>query len=502
MIADFSVYSGVTVPSNYNWDKGEPLDGSIITTASAYSTQTYVSGYAPGLKVTFINQSIEEKNFNLTDYNWNFGDYYNDDNNIIALSCISFTEHTYIMPGKYTVTLTMTQGQYKEDEQPELINPTDLICRGKGGIRWFWDALSATCITWISADCQYYGGLSLQPVVTGYDKWWEDELKCFQKYCKLWSWAALKKGYIFSSPGVNPEAPVTDNPVTWKETKYNQNFEKKWTYEANSKPCVIDIVDVPVVLKQTKTLEYVVEVIELPPSAGISCLTQSVTGHSPYTVKLSPSACIPGSFPIDRIDWNFGDGTPIKTISRYTPLTADPEVVKTNIFVNDPNDVRNYDVLHTYIVNKNTYPVFYPSLTCYSANTNTSDSCSTIVGPILLQTTTQDIQLIKSKNTLKGTVYAFNIDKNLVFTTTTGITSTSQVPTANIPTAPNKNSIYNTQQSFGYAGDNYPKFVTPSCLLTAVTYDRLVTEDLNAPPPAENLPTTPINTENSFDVIP
>ena len=152
-------------------------------------------------------------------------------------------------------------------------------------------------------------------------------------------------------------------------------------------------------------------------------------------------------------------------------------------------------------MNKDTYPVFYPSLTCYSANTYTSDSCSTVVGPILLQPTTPT-QLVKSKNTLKGTIYAFNIDKNLVFTTTTGIPFITQAITINTPTAPNKNSSYNTLQSFGYAGDNYPKYVTPSCLLTAIDYDRLVTEDLNAPPPAENLPRTDINTENSFDIIP
>lgn len=509
MRVDFLVYSGITVPSNYSWDKGEPLDGSIVTTTTAYSTQTYISGYAPGLKVTFLNDSIEEAKFNLIDYNWDFGDYYNNDNNIVALSCLSYTDHTYIMPGKYTVTLTMTQAQKEEDQQPDTINPNDLICRGKGGVRWFWDALSATnCITWDGAECDYYGGLSLQPVVTGYDKWWDDELKCFQKYCKLWSWAALKGGYIFSSPKVNPDKPVTDNPVTWKETKYNQSFEKKWMYEANGKACVVDIVNIPTVLKQTKTLEYVVEVFELPPTAGISCFTQTVTGYSPLTVRLSPSACVPGSFPIDRIDWNFGDGSPIKTISRYTPLTADSEVIKTNVFANDSQDVRNYDTLHTYTVNKNTYPVFYPSLTCYSANTYTSDSCSTVVGPVLLQPTSQDIQLIKAKNTLKGTVYAFNIDKNLVFTTTTYITSDAQSTNVNIPTAPNKNTIYNTQQSFGYSGINYPKYTVPSCLLSAEVYDRLVTEDNNVsrplavPPAPEDGPNVPINTENSFDIIP
>jgi hypothetical protein len=506
MIADFLIYSGITVPSNYSWDKGEPLDGSIVTSDTAYSAQTYISGYAPGLKVTFLNASIEEAKFNLIDYNWNFGDFYNDDNNIVALSCLSFTEHTYIMPGKYTVTLTMTQAQREEDKQPETINPNDSICRGKGGIRWFWDELSATkCITWDGAACEYFGGLSLQPVTSGYDKWWDDELKCFQKYCKLWSWAALKQGYIFSSPRVNPTKPVTDNPVTWKETKYNQAFEKKWMNEANGKACVVDIIDIPIVLKQTKTLEYAVEVFELPPTAGISCFTQSVTGYSPLTVRFSPSACVPGSFPIDRIDWSFGDNSPIRTVSRYTPLTTDSEIIKTNTFANDSQDVRNFDVLHTYTVNKDTYPVFYPSLTCYSSNTNTSDSCSTIVGPVLLQPTSQDIQLIKSKNTLKGTIYTFNIDKNLAFTTTTIVTSNKQSVTVNIPTAPNKNTIYNALQSYGYTGDAYPKYVTPSCLLTADQYNRIITEDSNIsrPPTApEDGPNIPVNTENSFDIIP
>lgn len=510
MIADFSIYSGITVPSNYSWDKGEPIDGSVVTTTTAYSTQTYISGYAPGLKVTFLNQSIEEAKYKLIDYNWNFGDFYNDENNTIALSCLSYVDHTYIMPGKYTVTLLMTQAQKEEDQQPELINPNDLICRGKGGIKWQWNALSATnCITWNGAECQQYTGL---PIISGYDKWWTDELQCLQKYCKLWSWAALKQGYIFFSPQIFPNKPITDNPVTWKETKYNQNFEKKWMYEAVGNKCKVDIVNIPAALEQTKILEYAVEVFEIPPSAGISCFTQTAAKNSPLTVRLSPSACIPGSFPIDRIDWNFGDGSPIKIISRYTPLTSDSEIINTKIFSSDPEDIRNFDVLHTYTVNKNSYPIFYPSLTCYSANTNTSDSCSTVVGPILLQPITQDIQLIKSKNTLKGTVYAFNVDKNIVFTTTANITSNQQTVPVNEPSAPNKNSIYNTLQSFGYNGgippNTYPKYFTPSCLLTAVAYDQLVTEDLNVsrplevPPVPEDGPTVPINTENSLDIIP
>jgi hypothetical protein len=416
------------------------------------------------------------------------------------------------MPGKYTVSMTMTQAQNEEDKQPDLIDPNDLICRGKGGLRWFWDALSATdCITWDGAECQIYG--NLVPPNSAYDKWWDDELKCIQKYCKLWSWEALKKGYTFYSPQIEPDKPVTDNPVTWKETKYNQAFEKKWMYEALGKACRIDIIDVPTAFVQTVTKPFVVEVFELPPTAGLTCITHPVTGYSPFTVRLSPSACLPGSFPIDRLDWDFGDGSPIKTVSRYTPLTSDPEVINTNTFFDDRDDVRNFDIIHTYIVNKNTYPVFYPSLTCYSANTDTSDACSTVVGPVLLEPVPQDIQLIKSKDTLKGTVYAFNVDKNLMFTTTNIITSDSTTIVANKPSAPNKNS-YNTPlggrsgfTAVSGVGANsvpiYPKYVTPSCLLTAVTYKRIVTEDNNMPPPAENLPNTPINTElNSFDIIP
>jgi hypothetical protein len=465
MIVDFIVSSGQTVPSDYSWDKGTPLDGSVVTTTTAYTTQRYISGYAPGVKAIFLNTSTPDPTYSQTSHNWDFGDFYNDSNNTVSLSCLSFVEHTYVMPGKYTVTLNITQAQTDEDEQPEIINPLDLICRGKGGITWYWDALDpailfSQCISWDDAECQEFNSFTF--VTTGYDKWWDDELKCFQKYCKLWSWAAMEQGYIFSSPQINPDGPVTDNPVRWRETKYNQPFIKKWMYEPNNKPCTIDIINVVEDLADTK-IQQIVEVFELPPTAGITCLTQPVTGTSPYTVLLSPTACKPGSFPIDRIDWDFGDGSPIKTITRYTSVSSDLDFTYTNLFSSDPIDIRNYNIQHTYKINKNTYPVFYPSLTCYSANTHTSDSCSTIIGPISYPVPPAPLQLIKSKNTTKGIIYAFNIDKNITFTTTTELSSPIIIPT--IPANKLVNSLKDTLISYGNPGADYPLYITPTCII-------------------------------------
>lgn len=162
----------------------------------------------------------------------------------------------------------------------------------------------------------------------------------------------------------------------------------------------------------------IVELKEVPPVAKIFCVTQPVYGYSPLTVRLSPQYCLQGSFPIDRIDWDFNDGSDIKTITRYSLLTGEEFIIHTNKFPQDPLDVRNYDVVHTFVRGKDDYPVFYPSLTCYVASTNTSDSCATTIGPLMLSAQPQTINLIKARNTSNGNLYVFDVNQKAVFFTT------------------------------------------------------------------------------------
>jgi hypothetical protein len=203
---------------------------------------------------------------------------------------------------------------------------------------------------------------------------------------------------------------------------------------------------------------FIVEVKEIPPVAGITCLTRPLTGKSPFTVELSPKGCKSGSFPIDRIDWNFGDGSPIVTVTRYSQNNFENVSKKIPLALSaDPDDVRNYNVKHTYTTDRGTYPVFYPSLTCYSANTNTFDSCCTVVGPILADYQPEDIQVLKVRNTNKGNIYALNLDQNVgFFTTNAELTTTSLQTKIAIPSTPVRDTFFIPNYDFsGNSGSNY-----------------------------------------------
>ena len=433
MNTDFFIVSGQTVPDNYIWDIGTPLRTSGTTKDVERTTATFIIGYAPGLKVVFQNKSVPDQNYDQITYTWNFGDYYNDRNNIVSLSCTGQIDHTYVMPGVYNVSLDL----YQTKTSGSVDISEDKYCRGKYGIKWFWNNLNDNDdlkITWDQTKCDS----------NSYPKTWTDEFKCFEKHCSFWSWAALDSS--------------TEN-ITWALTESDARYEKKWMFEANDKTCTttkaqyLSTVDA---VQQTTTKTFMVSVIEIPPIARLESSTRPAYGTSPYTVQLSPRKTTTGSFPIDRIDWDLGDGTPIKTFTRYS-IPLDTEVVNTSAYSGDLKDVRNYDILHTYVNNKNTYPVFYPSITCYSANTNTFDSCCTTIGPISLPTTPQNLHIIKARNTLKGNLYTFSVnDNNITFCTTASTPYISFTPEVNIPKNIIRDSYYSDQIYYGNIGLFYP----------------------------------------------
>lgn len=449
MTTDFFVLCAQTVPENYTWDLGTPLL-TFPTTELAYTTVSSASGYAPALNVIFGNNSSSDNGYDFVDYSWDFGDYYNDTNNSVSLSCVALVQHTYIMPGRYTVSLKHVQSKGKVELDQ---TGASLLCRGKYGIRWFWDELglltvplgvvNPNAITWNETEC-----------LSAKAKWWSNETACFQKYCKAWSWYDL--------------ATNRSNPVKWSEAESDVIFQKKWAFEANDTICTVndaDFLNTTETIEQNVVKQFIIEVKELPPVASMFSVSGS-TGTSPYTVQLSPRNCKPGSFPIDRIDWDFGDGSPVKTVTRYA-LPSSIDIVNTGYFISDLSDVRNIDVLHTYIRNKNTYPVFYPSLTCYSSCTNTSDSCCITIGPISLPIVPTDLHLLKSRNTLKGNVYTFAENNNIALTTTTSlVTSIINQPT--IPPTTIRDTKNNSQIYFGYQNDNeFPLPYVPDCALQA-----------------------------------
>lgn len=480
MQTSFYILCAQSVPENYTWDRGVPLDGTVATTVLVPdSTTTYVSGYAPGVRVVFQNNSIPNPDYNKITYNWNFGDYYNDTNNTASLSCISSIDHVYVMPGTYRVTLSLVQSKTDTEGVED-----DLLCRGKYGFRWYWNDLNfgdQDAKTW---DETKNG--------TTYQKQWTEELKCFQKYCKVWSWQDLQLAY----------------PVIWGDTQTGADLEKLWMFEDNDTICSVDnanFLTTTNVIEQTITTTEIV-VKEKPPVAGMYSMTRPITGYTPYTVRLTPRTTQCGSFPIDRIDWNFGDGSPIKTITRFAPPSGDDIVVNDILdpipFPNDPNDVRNFDVLHTYEVNKNTYPVFYPSLTCYSASTNTSDSCCITIGPIALSSQPAETHLLKARNTLKGNIYTLNVGRNIAFTTTTPTTAQTLPVTYNIPTTKLRDTYGTVYSYFGNPGINYPPEYTITCGERPLELTTFIATESATVASFVQISSVPINTEGEITFIP
>jgi len=469
MITNFNIVSAVTVPRDYSWDKGIPFTNN-LTTKNIFSSEAfvpgetdsssynepinpdnpfvlntntnYISGYAPGVRIVLQNTSIPNPEYFNAYYEWNFGDYYNN-TGTYTLSCLSQIEHTYILPGTYTVSLKLKQ--IKVNSQLITEDPT---CRGLYGIKWFWDDLrqnNENNLTWNQLTCN-------TPVTASFKlkKWWTDEADCLQKYCLFWSWGQTRE--------IDGR-----NPVTWSQSDSFGEYSKTWEFENNDIECFIPeakYLQSFQPIEQDYIIQNFIEVKELLPVAGLYSVTQPVSGTSPYTIQLTPRTTKLGSFPLEKIDWNFGDGTPTITITRNSLSTEN--LIFTNTFSADPNDVRNFDILHTYYLTKNNYPIFYPSLTCYSSNTNSNDSCCITIGPIGLTNQNFDFNLIKVKNTNDGDLYAFNINNSLVFNTNN--TEVSSIKNINYPPTKIRNS-YNEQVLYtGNPGDNYPPPYTPTCI--------------------------------------
>jgi hypothetical protein len=451
MITDFAIISGVTVPKNYTWDSGIPFIGTQNTVNIADTNTEYISGYAPGLHVVLKNKSIPNPDFNKQQYTWNFGDLYHDTNNVISLTGTTSVEHTYVMPGKYNISL---QQQQTKTDSTEVI--TDLLCLGKYNVRWFWDDLSATSLN----NIQWKETSKVKPNDVPLNRWkkkeWADVTQCFQKHCLSWTWAELR----LNQP----------SPVRWFETTYDEPYEKRWQFELNETICSVEdttFLDTVTALDETVTKRFIVDVKEIPPIAGFHAFTQVLTGVTPFTVVFTVSSCIPGSFPIDHIDIDFGDSTEVLTLTRYTSNVNDDVQLSVPLYYpKDPDDVRNYVFRHTYVRNENTYPVFYPSLTCYSACTNTSDSCCVMVGPIFFPSlSATETNLLKVRNTPTNNLYIFNTNNNLAFLTTASLSTQKTKITPNYPPAKFNNTYFSQSTLYqGNSGNGYLNF--PDITLT------------------------------------
>lgn len=103
---------------------------------------------------------------------------------------------------------------------------------------------------------------------------------------------------------------------------------------------------------------------------------------SPATLQFCTSGTFAGSYPIESLIWDFGDGTQHITIDRYSNTTNN----KVLFYPEDPSDPRNYIVSHVY--NRKTLQnldTFTTTVSAISKTTgNVSIAVSNPLGPFKL----------------------------------------------------------------------------------------------------------------------
>ena len=363
MTTDFIILSGKTVQNTYSWDYGVPNNDNTISVFPAFGGP--IKGYAPSLAVLFHNTSkTDHSDPNITTYyEWDFGDYYNDSSNIVKVFCDDhYITHTYVMPGRYNVKLSQVKAKkkqiYVEDGNP---------CYGKYQKLWYWDKLMCSSvdegnrITWDDTSCTLNGK---------YSRVWGGESDCLQKHCKYWKWSELRE--------------YGGNPLQWEKTVIGEENQKIWGYEAPADVCEVanfDITKFDEITEESVIKTFTIEVLEIPPKAKLCILDSVKEGTAPLEIHMTARYTIPGSFPIETVVWNPGDGSPVLTVTRG--VVPDPTYFNfTNRYYDDPEDPRNYDFKYIYTRGVNSSFYFYPSVTVYCSNTHTTDGASGIIGPV------------------------------------------------------------------------------------------------------------------------
>jgi hypothetical protein len=124
----------------------------------------------------------------------------------------------------------------------------------------------------------------------------------------------------------------------------------------------------------------------LSSTTGFTNLASSISGNISLTSYFMASSIIAGSFPIGRIDWDFGDGDVQKIVRRpYTSYTSQGlPVINISAYGNDIEDPRNVIVPHIYTNNTNLNQSFSINISAYACNTNTMITCSAdeIISPL------------------------------------------------------------------------------------------------------------------------
>lgn len=203
--------------------------------------------------------------------------------------------------------------------------------------------------------------------------------------------AGVKFRHAYAMPGLysinvsNAEYAFVDS-LTWNEVTVASNPALVWTaYTGISSTTLNGQTIVPNVtaLITNSTASFMISVVEIMPTAYLS---SSISFNPddiifPLTVTITPRYTQTGSFPIEKIVWDLGDGSPLITKTRWDGNTSLP-FVSSGALSADLLDPRNFDIVHTYNKPNNSVFSFYPSITAYTYSTGSSDTCSITVGPV------------------------------------------------------------------------------------------------------------------------
>lgn len=331
MFATLSCVSVKTIPSNYSWDSGVPSLNNLQNCVYDANTNTY-TGYAP-LTIITVDSDITNDSIELTNVSAvrtiDFNDYYNPlDSNICEFSMPAYTtESVYasMVPSIFTSNIITTNSYERVGFSHIYLAP-----------RTSYDGIKLTTKIYnevTAVQAEYLNNVYIQeqqvseqklmkPTVTGLD---ED-----------------------------------NNAITSLEN------------------------EVLVTINQdTNILDVKVRVLEINPVATISLISYTPMNLiGPVTARFSSKTTASGSFPIEKLAWDFGDGSPIVSQIRHKPIVEeDSSFISNNTFVNDINDPRNFDVTHTYILNDTLKDTFTVSVTAFAANTGTKSVASLTFPP-------------------------------------------------------------------------------------------------------------------------
>ena len=433
MSLTFDLLATQSVLSTYSWDDGVPLKDFGVTvmedlSAGKRSTTIvkHLTGYAPFFTLLLSSDPqlnwAPYSNTRILQRSVDFGDFYNSETNIVAQKTTIpgrfYVCHTYIMPGTYKIKYSQTQYVQVTATEPEEDDLYKTYIQNTGQERkkiplsWKWfnflqdSKYQTTNIPLSWGDTEFQRTTQLT--------WQETKGECFnlnafEESNTIWSWDTIKEN----------ATKVSEEKITWNDTTNTQRGNTSWNFASafnRGKAISVTLSS----LQQTIEDTIFVTIKEILPTAYLAATIPGdlsnpierelpllpITEYtSPLTVKLTSRFTKCGSFPIEKIIWDLGDGSPLITQQRWAP-NYNPPFYYSGAIRNDIDDPRNFDIIHTYVKTPTSSYSFYPSITAFASSTNSSDACALIVGPLQLpKFDINNVALIQNELTDDGKIF-------------------------------------------------------------------------------------------------